>query len=187
MAYSIAELKKDMFIIRGGVPYKVVESQHTKMGRGGAVAKTKLKNLIDGSVLPVTYAGQDKVEPAVIDKIDMQYLYQEGKNLLLMDLKTYDQFTVDISVIGDSWQYLPPGIKVIAVNFNGRIIDLELPAKVELKVTEADIGVRGDTAKAATKLCTVETGAKVAVPLFVKVGDTIRIDSHTGTYLERKN
>lgn len=186
MLYSLGELKKDLVINKGGVPYRIVESQHTKMGRGGAIAKTKLKNLLDGSLIAVSFAGQDRVEAASVTKVDMQYLYKDGPKLMLMDLTTYDQIVVPSAIVGDRWQYLPEGSKVIVLQFNGHVIDIELPAKIDLKVTEAASGSRGDTAKAATKLCVLETGAKVSAPLFIKPGDTIRLDTRDGSYLERK-
>lgn len=183
--YSVADLRKNLLINMGGVPYKIIESRHTKLGRGGAVVRTKLKNLIDSSVLSKTFQGSDKVEAAEVKKIDMQYLYQDGTNLHLMDPRSYEQTTLSQKVIGNQADYLVEGTVVVALEFNGRLINIEVPNKVSLAVSKTEPGVRGDTTGTALKPAVLETGAKVKVPLFIKEGDRVVIDSRTGQYVER--
>lgn len=185
--YSVADLRKDLVVLYRGKPHKIVEYQHTKLGRGGAIARTKLKNLIDGSVVSETFKGNEKLEPATVERVDMQYLYRSGNNAVLMDLSNYEQSEVSASTLGNGLGFLAEGSNVVALRFEGRVIDIELPTKIALSVTETAPGLQGDTAKAALKPATLETGAQVQVPLFVKTGDKIRVDTRTGAYVERAN
>lgn len=184
--YSITDLKKDVLIELGDIVYRVIDYQHTKMGRGGAVAKTKLKNLSNGSVLSRSFKGNEKIAPAQVDKVDMQYLYMEGKQAILMDTNTFEQLPADSSVLGDGLRFVPAGSTVITLQHEGKVIGLELPNQVGIKVSHTAAGVRGDTAKAAMKEATLESGASVQVPLFINTGDVIKVDTRTGRYLERQ-
>ncbi|MBI3983855.1 elongation factor P [Candidatus Microgenomates bacterium] len=183
--YGITELKKDVLITQAGVPYRVIESTHTQLGRGGAVVRAKLKNLLDGTVVTRTFKGNDKVESAQVDRVPLQYLYAEPAAVIFMDTQSYDQLPVAKSLVADQLAYLPEGAIATGLRFQGRIVGLELPVKVELKVTQSEPGVRGDTSGTALKPATLETGFVIKVPLFIKPGDLIRVDTRDGSYVER--
>lgn len=184
--YSINDLKKDVLIALDGVPYRVVDSQHVSLGRGGAVMRTKLKNLLNGSVLEKTFRASEKIESAEVTRTSMQYLYREGSSLNFMNQVNYDQEAVDESLLGDQSRFIAEGSSVNLMSFNGKIIGMEMPHSVYLKIAHAEPGVRGDTATAAMKAATLETGVVVQVPLFINEGDTIKVDTRSGGYLERK-
>lgn len=182
---SIAELKKDSIIQLEGKPYKVIEYQHAKMGRGGAVAKTKLKNLINGSVVSKTFAGSDKIEPADITYKKLQFLYSQGEQLFLMDSENYEQTEFSAKEAGGEAKFLSEGMEVTGLVFNGKIIGIELPKIITVKVAHTEPGVKGDTVSATLKPATIETGANVQVPLFVKQNDVIKVDTRSGQYVGR--
>lgn len=183
--YGLTDLKKDTLIQLGGVPYRVVEYQHTQLGRGGAVVKTKIKNLLDGSVISQTFKGNDKVEPAEVRKLNMQYLYQDDQSAHFMDVKSYEQLAAPLANIKDQLAYLAEGTQVVALKFQDQIVGVELPAKVELEVTHTENAVRGDTTGTALKPATLGNGTQVRVPLFVKTGDRILVDTRDGSYVGR--
>jgi elongation factor P len=182
---SLTELKKGTLIDLDGKPHLIIDYQHTQLGRGGAVVRAKVKNLVDGSVRQETFKGSDRVNTARVDKIDMQFLYRQGNQVVLMDTSDYSQLTVPAEDVAEQLPYLNEGANVIALKYGQRIIGIELPFKVVLKVAKADPGVRGDTSKAALKTVELETGAKVQVPLFINQGESIRIDTRSGQYIER--
>ncbi len=182
---SLTEVKSGKKIILGGEPFVVVEYLHSKIGRGGAVLRTKLQNLITGNMLEHTFQGADKIEEAEITKSHAQYLYQEGKNFLFMDTESYDQFEMSEQVLGKGKEYLIEGTEVLVLNWNGNPINIELPAKVTLLVTDAPPGLKGDTASGGDKVVTTETGLQVTTPLFVKEGDKIIVNTETGNYVSR--
>lgn len=183
--YDITDLKKDVLVQLGGQPYRILDSQHSKQARGGAVMRVKLKNLIDGSVRQETFQGSDKVEPANVQKVDVQYLYRDGNSFVLMDMANYNQDNVDADVLGDAGKYLIEGSELVAQRFNDRIIGVELPKKISVKVANTEPAVRGDTSKAAQKKAELENGTTIFVPLFINAGDTVKIDSQSGKYVER--
>lgn len=184
--YSITDLKKDTVLQIDGVPYKVVEYAQKQMGRGGSIVNVRLKNLLDGSVIPKTFKGSDKIEQADVSYQKVQFLYQDGDMLHFMDESTYDQFEIANDVVGDSAQFLKEGANATLQLFEGRVINAELPIKVPLKVTEAPDVVRGDTQSTVLKTVTLETGAEVQTPIFIKVGDSIVVDTRDGSYVERQ-
>lgn len=184
--YSITDLKKDTLIQLEGIPYKVIEYAQKQMGRGGSIVNVRLKNLLDGSVIPKTFKGQEKIQPADVDNKRMQYLYAEANTLHFMDEQTYDQLDVQREMIGDPAVFLKEGSQADVQMFSGRVINVALPIKVELVVTESPDVVKGDTQSTVLKEVTVETGAQVQTPMFVKTGDTIVIDTRDGSYVERK-
>jgi len=155
------------------------------MGRAGAVMRTKLKNLKNGTVIEKTFQGSDKVQEADISKSKAQFLYRDGENYNFMDNTTYDQFVISEEAIGDSKNYLTEGLEVTMLNFNDSPINIVLPVKVTLEVTEAPPGLKGDTQSGGDKLVTVETNAKITTPLFIKTGDKIIINTESGTYVSR--
>jgi elongation factor P len=183
---SITDLKKGTLVELEGKPYKVIEYAQKTMGRGGSIVNTKLKNLLDGSVVAKTFKGADKVEAADVITSTAQYLYSDGTTLHFMNPKTYDQFEVAADVIGDDGRFMKEGLEVMAQSFNGRTINIDLPVKVPLAVTEAPEVVKGDTQSTVQKEVTLETGAKVQAPMFIKPGDVIIVDSRDGSYVERQ-
>lgn len=183
--FSITDLKKGVLIDLDGKPYRVVEYSQKVMGRGGSIVNVKLKNIIDGSTLAKTMKGNEKIAPADVSMIKVQYLYDDGGTYHFMDESTYDQFELSEEVIGDSGAFLKEGMTVQAQKYDGNIVGIELPIKVDYSVTEADPGIKGDTVSNVMKSATIETGARVQVPLFVNVGDRIVIDTRNGNYVER--
>ena len=163
----------------------VVEFQHVKPGKGGAFVRTKLKKVSGGAVVERTFRGDEKVPLAIIDKREMQYLYREGSALVFMDTESYDQVNVETSKLGTTVEYLKEGHSAVLHMYNGDVVSAELPAAVELTVSETEPGVQGDRVSGARKPATLETGLVVQVPLFVEPGEKIKVDTRTGEYLAR--
>ena len=184
--YSITDLKKDTVIQIDGTPFKVIEYAQKQMGRGGSIVNVRIKNLLDGSVIPKTFKGQEKIEPADVDNKRMQFLYAEGDTMHFMDESTYDQLEVQRDLVGESSVLLKEGSNAEVQMFDGRVINVALPIKVDLEVTDSPDVVKGDTQSTVLKEVTVETGATVQTPMFVKTGDVIVVDTRDGSYVERK-
>jgi elongation factor P len=184
--YQPTDLKKGVVIQIDGKPFKVIDYNQKVMGRGGSIVNVKIKNLIDGSLIPKTFKGQDKIEPAEVSSQTVQYLYSDGNTYFFMDPATFEQFELAADLIDDAKGYLKEGSELSLQSFNGRIINVELPKNVHLEVTYAEDVVKGDTTSNVLKDATVETGMVVKVPAFIKVGDVISIDTENGSYRERK-
>jgi elongation factor P len=184
--YSGNDLKKDVLIDLDGVPYKVVEFSHHALGRGGGVVRTKLKNLVSGNVLERSFRPTDKVPEAEVERKMMQFLYKEGSIFAFMNQETYDQETVEAGVVGSAGNFMSEGSEVGLFYFKGKVIGADMPNNVVLEVVHTEPGVRGDTATAALKPAELETGVQVNVPLFINVGDKVKVDTRTGQYLERQ-
>jgi elongation factor P len=184
--YQPTDLKKGTVLQLDGKPYKVTDYSQKVMGRGGSIVNVKLKNLIDGSVIPKTFKGQDKIEPAEVSNKSVQYLYSDGTTFYFMDPESFEQFELPASVIDDAANFLKEGDNLSLQFFDGRVINVELPKNLYLEVTYAEDVVKGDTSGAVLKDATVETGLSVRVPAFIKVGDIISVDTSTGEYRERK-
>ena len=182
---GISDIKAGKNILWEGSPYVVLSAEHSKTGRAGAVLRTKLKNLLNGSVLEKTFNGSDKADEADMSKSKAQYLYAEQTGFVFMDMTTYDQFTLDKDVIGESYLYLLEGTEVGVLNFNETPVNIDLPIKVTLTVVEAPPGVKGDTSSGGDKVVTLETGLKITTPLFVNEGDKIIINTEKGAYVSR--
>lgn len=182
---NLSEIKTGKTISLDNDPYLVIFHQHSKIGRAGAVLRTKLRNLKTGAVMEKTFQGSDKIEEAEITKSKAQYLYCEGENYFFMDDVNYEQFSLPKSVLGNLTNYLIDGTELTILNYNNAPINIELPVKMELKVIEAPPAIRGNTADGGTKQVMLETGIQVNTPLFVKAGDIIRINTETGEYTER--
>lgn len=182
---GITDLKTNVKVELDGEPYVITEYQHAKMGRGGAVMRTKLRNLRTGGTLSKTFQGNDKIKPAALTTRQGQYLFAAGSDVTFMDSQDYEQFTIPTETLGDRVKFFKEGLAVELLEFKGRIIAVELPIKVEYKVTETDPGVKGDTASGGSKPAVLESGATVTVPLFVQIGNTIRVDTRDGSYVER--
>ena len=165
--------------------YQIIEFQHVKPGKGAAFVRTKLKNIVNGGVVEKTFRPTEKFPQARIDRVDMQYLYNDGDLYYFMDTETYDQIALSADAIGDALKFVKENEAVTMLAHNGDIFAVEPPMFVELVITETEPGFKGDTATGATKPATVETGANVNVPLFVEQGDKIKIDTRTGEYLSR--
>jgi len=182
---SLTEVKPGKKIIVEGAPYVVLTSQHSKTGRAGAVLRTKLKNILTGAQINKTFQGADRFEEAAIETKKAQYLYRDGGGFNFMDSKNYEQFVLGSEIIGDLSNFLTEGTQVDVLHYNGNPVNIELPIKMEFEVIESPPSVRGNTADGGTKVATIETGTKINVPLFVKTGDKIRINTQTGQYVER--
>ena len=165
--------------------YKVVEFQHVKPGKGAAFVRTKLKNIINGGAVERTFRPTEKFPKAHIERKDMQYLYSDGELFHFMDVETYDQIALNEDAIGDSLKFVKENEMVKICSHKGNVFAVEPPLFVELAIIDTEPGFKGDTAQGATKPATVETGALVYVPLFVEMGDVLKIDTRTGEYLSR--
>lgn len=165
--------------------YQVIEFQHVKPGKGAAFVRTKLKNIINGGVVEKTFRPTEKFPQARIERVDMQYLYSDGDLYYFMNVETYDQIALNDETVGDALKFVKENEMVKVCSHNGNVFSVEPPLFVELEVTDTEPGFKGDTATGANKPATVETGAVVMVPLFVEIGDKLKIDTRTGEYLSR--
>ena len=184
--YQPTDLKKGTVCQIDGKPYRVVDYNQKVMGRGGSIVNVKLKNLIDGSVIPKTFKGQERIERAEVSNKSVQYLYNDGDNFFFMDPETFEQFELGADIIDDAANYLKEGDTLNLQFFGERVINVELDKNVYLEVTYAEDVVKGDTTSSVLKDATTETGLIVKVPAFIKVGDVISVDTSTGEYRERK-
>ena len=182
---TTADFRNGMTLKLEGHLFSIVEFQHVKPGKGGAFVRTKLKNIQTGAVLDRTFRASERVEEVRIERRPMQYLYRSGDEHYCMDTETYEQFPISDAMLGDRTRYLKEG-EILSVLMHGDMpIGAELPFFVELEITQTDPGLRGDTATGGSKPATLETGAVVQVPLFLNEGDRIKVDTRTGTYIER--
>ena len=183
--YNASDLRKGLKIELDGVPYEVVEFQFVKPGKGQAMYKCRLKNMLAGNVTDKTFREVDKIGKPDVEERDLMFSYVDGDHFVFMDKHTYEQVTVDASVVGNSKYFLHEDLEVGILFYNGRAITLNLPSYVEKRIAHTEPGVRGDTATNVTKPAKLENGYEVAVPLFINEGDVIRIDTRTGKYTER--
>ena len=184
--YQPTDLKKGVVCQIDGKPYRVIDYGQKVMGRGGSIVNVKLKNLIDGSVIPKTFKGQDKIERAEVTNKTVQYLYTDGADFHFMDPQNFEQFQLTPEVVDTASQYLKEGDELSLQFFGDRVINVELPKNLFLEVTYTEDVVKGDTTSSVLKDATVETGLVVKVPSFIKTGDVISVDTTTGEYRERK-
>ena len=185
MNLSITDLKKGTLFQLEGVPYKVIEYSQKVMGRGGSIVNVKIKSLTDGRVLEKTFKGNEQLDRADVTKREVVYLYADGNAYFFMDETSFEQFEVPAEDVAELAAYLKEGDKVQLQLFDDRVINVELPKNVSLKVTYAETAVKGDTSTSITKEATLETGAKIKVPAFIKTGDIISVDTTSGAYRER--
>ena len=183
--YSAGDFRNGTTFEMEGNVFKVVEFQHVKPGKGAAFVRTKLKNVITGAVLEKTFNPSDKFPGAEIEKKVMQYLYNDGDLYYFMDNETYDQMPLNKEQLGDCLKYLKENTEVTILSFKGSVFAVEPPTFVELEVTYTEPGFAGNTATTSGKPATLENGYKLTVPMFVNVGDVVRIDTRTGEYMER--
>lgn len=182
--YDTSEFRRGLKIEIDGKPFEIIEFQHVKPGKGGAFVRTKLKNMINGRVIDQTFRSGEKVGRPDLEEKEMQYLYKDGDSYCLMDNATYDQIFLTEEQLGDV-SFLIENLTVSILFFNGKPVGIELPMFVEITVADTEPGVKGDTASKVTKPATLETGAVVAVPIFINAGDKIKVDTRTGNYVER--
>lgn len=182
---STNEFKTGLSLILDGQLYIIVEYQHVKPGKGGAFVRTKLKNLKLGTTLDKTFRAGEKIEEAFIEDRKYQFLYYSGESYHFLDQETFEEATVAKEELGENVKFLKEGMMITALLHKDRLVSISLPTFVELKVEQAEPGLKGDTAKGGTKLAKLETGASIQVPLFINTGDVIKIDTRTGEYVER--
>ncbi|MCG8591251.1 MAG: elongation factor P [Proteobacteria bacterium] len=185
MAVDTSQFRNGLKIELDGDPFVITYFQHVKPGKGGAFVRTKVKNLLNGKVLDRTFRSGEKVEEADVEERTMQYLYNDGGDLVFMDTTTYDQLPFSADVVGDAQKFLKENTEVDVLFWRSKPVNIELPAFIEAVVSQCDPGIKGDTASNTTKPATLETGAVVQVPLFIKEGETLRVDTRTGEYVER--
>jgi elongation factor P len=184
-AISTNDLKNGITLEIDGGLFTVIEFQHVKPGKGGAFVRTKLRNVRAGNVFEKTFNAGVKVEQAILDKRDMQYLYKDGDDFVFMDTESYDQMNVAPVALGEAADYLVESAMVIMAIYNGEIVSVEIPASAELEITETEPGVQGDRVSGARKPATLQTGKVIQVPLFVNIGDKVKVDTRTGEYITR--
>jgi len=182
---SLNEIKLGKLVQISGEPYVVIRADHHKMGRGGAVLKTKLRNLINGSVLEKTFQGNDKAEEAETEKRKANFMYKDDTSAFFMDNESYEQFDLPLEQIGDKQKFLKDGTDVDTLYFDNKPVAMDLPVKMKFKVISAPPGVRGNSAGSVTKQVELETGAFIAAPLFIEEGEIIVVNTDTGEYVER--
>lgn len=185
MALSITDLKKGVIFRSDGETYRVIDYSQKVMGRGGSIVNVRIKSLITGKVFDKTFKGNEQLESADLSNRNVQYLYNDGQNAYLMDEKSYEQFEIPTDLIREQIGYLKEGESVVAQMLDDRIINVDIPKKVTLKVTYTETVVRGDTSSSVLKEAQLETGATIKVPAFIKQNDSIKVDTRTGEYIER--
>jgi len=182
---SLNDLKTGVTIELEGTPYEVVKYQHSKMGRRGAVLRTTLRNLLTGNNIERTFHGEEKFNPANLERRKAQFLYRQGTGFVFMDSITFNQFTIPATIIGFASNFLKDGQEVDLIFHNGSPININLPTKMPFKVTSAEPAVRGGTTTNPQKNITIETGMTLRVPMFINTGDTVLVDTRDGSYIER--
>lgn len=184
--YSTTDFRKGLKIEIDGTPFEIIEFQHFKPGKGGAMVRTKLRNILNGRVLDNTFRSGEKVERPNLESRDMQFLYHEGEQLVFMDMTTYDQMHMDAEATDGKANYLKDGQECRVLLYNEKPLDIEIPATLVLEVTETEPGAKGDTVSNVTKPATLETGVVIQVPIFVNIGDRVKVDTRTNGYLGRE-
>lgn len=184
--FQPTDLKKGAVVQIDGKPFRVIEYNQKVMGRGGSIVNVKLKNLIDGSVIPKTFKGQEKIETAEVNSQTVQYLYSDTDSYYFMDPKSFEQFQLNADIVDEAKGFLKEGNELSLQFFDGRVINVELPKNVFLEVTYSEDVVKGDTTSSVLKDATLETGKVIKVPAFIKTGDIISVDTTTSEYRERK-
>ena len=182
---SAGDFRNGITVEIDGQVLQIVEFQHVKPGKGAAFVRTKLKNVINGGVVERSFRPTEKFPAAHIDRVDMQYLYADGDQYNFMNTETYDQISLTQDVVGDAMKFVKENDICKICSYQGNVYSVEPPMFVELEITDTEPGFKGDTATGASKPATVETGAQIAVPLFVNIGDKVQIDTRTGEYLKR--
>ncbi|KHK04389.1 elongation factor P [Desulfovibrio sp. TomC] len=183
---STTDFRRGLKIEMDGVPYEIVDFLHVKPGKGGAFIRTKLKNMINGRVVENTFRSGEKMVKPDLESKEMQYLYRESEDFVFMDMESYEQMHAGVAQIGEKGGYLKDGMELKMLLYKGQPLDIDLPASVVLEVTETEPGVKGDTVSGASKQAVLESGITVNVPLFVNIGDKIKVDTRSGDYIGRE-
>lgn len=184
--YSTTDFRKGLKIEVEKIPYEIIEFQHFKPGKGGAMVRTKLRNILTGRVQDITFRAGEKVDKPDLETRDMQYLYRQDTNLVFMDMTTYEQMEMPAESTDGKDAFLKDGQECRVLLYQGRPLDIDIPLSLILEVTDTEPGAKGDTVSNVTKAATVETGLVVQVPIFVNVGDRIKVDTRTRAYLGRE-
>ena len=184
--YGPTDLKKNTLITLDGQPYKVIEYSQKVMGRGGSIVNVRVKNLINGALIPKTFKGQEKIEPAEVSTKKVQYLYRDEEKFYFMDPSTFEQYELSSEMVGDSKDFMKDGDEMEIQFYNGTAINLTLPKNLWLEVTYTENAVKGDTSTSVMKDATLETGVVIKVPAFIKEGDVVSVDTESYAYRERK-
>lgn len=182
---TAGDFKKGVTFEMDGQIYNIVDFQHVKPGKGAAFVRTKIKNIVTGAVLERTFNPTERVEEAVIERKEMQYLYNDGSLYYFMDMETYEQLPLNEDIVKDAMRFLKENMMASIKSYKGKVFSVEPPTFVELEVTQTEPGFKGDTATGGSKPAIVETGAQITVPLFINIGDVLKIDTRTGNYIER--
>lgn len=184
--YSTTDFRKGLKIEVEGTPFEIVEFQHFKPGKGGAMVRTKLRNILTGRIQDITFRSGDKVDKPDLETRDMQYLYRQGDELIFMDLTTYEQMQMPAAETGGKDGFLKDGQECRVLLYRGNPLDIDIPLTLVLEVTDTEPGAKGDTVSNVTKAATLETGISIQVPIFVNAGDKIKVDTRTKEYLGRE-
>lgn len=184
--YSTTDFRKGLKIEVDGIPYEIVDFNHHKPGKGGAMVRTKLRNILTGRIQDMTFRAGERVDRPDIEIRDMQYLYREGEDLIFMDMESYEQMTMPAASTAGKCDFLKDGQQCRVLLYQGRPLDIDIPISLVLEVTETEPGARGDTVSNVTKAATLESGAVIQVPIFVNPGDKVKVNTVTKEYLGRE-
>jgi elongation factor P len=182
---NISDLQVGTFLIYNGAPHQLIYREHSKLGRGGAILRSKIKNLLTGAIVDITFKGNDKLDEADMSRSKATYTYREADKFNFMDSTTFEQYELSKSQLGTQADFLKEGVEVDVISWNNKPININLPFKVDLEVTEAPPAIKGNSAGAVTKLVTLETGSRINAPIFIKQGDVVKVNTQTGDYVER--
>lgn len=187
MAFSINQFKVGVTILMDGVVFQIMDTEHVKPAKGSAFVRTRLKNMRTGNLLDRTFRGQDTVEEAFVEQKKLQYLYAADEMYHFMDQENYDQLAISSDVLGENARFLKDNLEVLGLFYKNQVLNIMMPNFIELTIVETEPGIKGDTAKGGNKPAKVETGAAILVPLFINIGDKIKVDTRTASYVERVN
>jgi elongation factor P len=183
---NISDLSVGTFLVFNGAPHQVIWEEHAKLGRGGAILRIKIKNLLNGAIVDTTFKGSEKLESADITREKAQFLYKDASGFHFMDNSNFEQFNLSSAQVGQAGGFLKESMEIDVLSWNGKAINISPPIKVDLVVAETDPAVRGNTAQGSvSKPAILETGAKLQVPIFINIGDIIKVNTQTGEYVER--
>lgn len=184
--YSTTDFRKGLKIEIDGTPYEIIDFQHFKPGKGGAMVRTKLRNILNGRVLDNTFRSGEKVERPNLENRNMQFLYHEGTDLVFMDMTSYEQLHISSEMVGDKAYFLKDAQECNVLMYNEKPIDLDIPVSMVLEIVETEPGAKGDTVSNVTKAAKLETGMTIQVPIFVNIGDRVKVDTRSKEYLGRE-
>jgi len=185
MGLAVSEMRQGMVILHDGELYEITRYEHSKRGRGGAIARTRLRNLRTGRALTTTFKGSENTESVFMESRSLQYLYKNGDEYVFMDSERFNQFPVSAKLLGSRGTFIVEGITVIGYFHDDKLVKVDIPNFVELEVARTEPGIKGDTVSSVEKAATLESGAVIQVPLFIRTGDKVKVDTRSGEYVER--